>query len=101
MAVLCTKEDPIIRVLRNLLEQNCSGLCILHESRLEVDLIIEFRGVSADAFDESKPTFERSRIIFQRLPLVFGTFYEVRVMEGSRGFLKLDGKGLYPVKDKG
>jgi hypothetical protein len=74
--VLCTKEDPIIRVRWNLLVYNCGGLCILHKSRLDVTLFLKDLGVSADTLGESKPIFERFRIISQRLPMVFGTFYK-------------------------
>ena len=73
-ALLCTKEDPIIRVRRNLLVYNCGGLFILHKRRLKVALFMEVLGASVDTFGESKPTFERFRIIFQRLPMVFGAF---------------------------
>ena len=75
-AVLCTKEDQIIRVRRNLLMYNCGGLCILHKSRLDVALFMKALSVFADTFGESKPIFERFRIISQRLPMVFGTFYK-------------------------
>jgi hypothetical protein len=63
MALRCTKEDPIIRVCRNLLEYNCGGLCILHESRLEIALFLKALGVSAGIFGDSKPSFERPWIL--------------------------------------
>jgi len=63
MALRCTKEDPIIRVCRNLLENNCGGLCIFHKSGLEVSLFMKALGVSAGIFGDSEPSFELSWII--------------------------------------
>jgi hypothetical protein len=63
MALRCTKEDPIIRVCRNLLEYDCGGLCILHERRLEIALLLKALGVSAGIFGDPKPSFERSWIL--------------------------------------
>jgi hypothetical protein len=78
MAVLCTKEDHIIGVCRNLLEYNYGGLYILHKSRVEVALFMEALGISADTFGKSKQAFERFRlgIKFQPQPTRFGAFYK-------------------------
>jgi hypothetical protein len=76
IALRCTGEDPIIRVRRNLMEYNRGGLCILHESRLNVAIIMKALGVSVNTFGEPMPALERFRIISQRLTMVFGTFYK-------------------------
>ena len=47
MALCTAKGDPIIRVCRNLIEYKCGGYCILHESRLEIALLLKALGVSA------------------------------------------------------
>ena len=60
MALCTAKGDPIIRVRRNLIEYNGGGLCILHESRLEIALLLKALGVSAVKIGDLNPIIERS-----------------------------------------
>src|SRR5712671_2955043 len=88
MPLRCIEEDPIVIMCGNLLKYNCSSLCILHERRLEVALLLKTLGVSSGVLSDPKPGFEGSDIFAERLLRVFREFCD-RVW--TRGSLRLRG----------
>ena len=69
MALLRAEENPIIRVCRNLLENNCSNDC-MHKRRIKVSVFKKALRVSQGIFGDSKQSCERcdiaSRVSFSR-----------------------------------
>jgi len=62
-----TKEDPIFRMERELVKHNYGSFRILHKCQLGVTLLLKSLGVSSEILGGSKPSFDRSRIITERL----------------------------------
>jgi hypothetical protein len=88
MSLRRTKEDPVFRMGRDLLKDDCSSLRILHECRLGVALFMKALGIPSSILGDSQPSFERPRVISERLFREICKFCD-RV--GSRSCLKLRG----------
>src|SRR6267142_1635054 len=92
MSLRRTKEDPIFRMGRDLLKDDCSSLRILHERRLGVALLMKDLGIPSSILGDSQPSFERPRVLSESLFREICKFCD-RV--GSRGCLKLRGRGSF------
>jgi hypothetical protein len=78
MSLRRTKEDPIFRMERDLVEHDCGSFRILYECQLEAALLLKGLGVSSGILGDSEPlaSFQRSRIITKRLFHNVYKFYE-------------------------
>jgi hypothetical protein len=60
MTLRRAKKLPILRMCRDLLEDNGGGLGILHERRLDVTLLLKALGIASCILSYSKPCLELS-----------------------------------------